>query len=623
MSYNCNHLQGDLACTEYLVLWNSLECRPRSAKFDRALKAEVRDSFWMLSRQWQMGEFKGDDGGSIIFSKFSMNSTKLTRYAPPGGEALPFDETLPLETRVEREDIRVDLKLRAQMGKQWLKIIRQHLGGLTNTQKLAFISTYGFSIPAFPDDTQTSYPEDLVAYGIQATDTEAWQALCSLAGRAMDGYSYLQAIDSGDYLTDGIIPVPNHSDLTAAANEFVQWFNSLYNQPDVAHQDSAWKPENLEYQFACSAPHPDQGSPALVMKADEYYQGRLDWYSVDYAESGFTLTDKQGETFNDNVLFAEVTSVIPSKITFKGMPHPRWWQMEDHQVDFGGIEVNTTDFSKLLIMDFALNASSDWHSIPYTLEVGSLMDVEAIEVRDCFGVRTYVEHANNNSPSSWQTWNLFTQATRLAPGIYDQRLFLPPVVAKNIESDDLEKVNFIRDEMANMVWGIEEVIPTDWGYKGRDGHESSIKLTDFLTEHAPLSVSSTPLDNDALLKYKLATTVPENWIPFIPNHVDGSWRSIRLQRGAMPRDIEGLTTPVVEPRTDLLRVNLDNTVTHYYLNEEEVPKAGAIVKRTFQRSRWQGGKVYLWQGRQKKTGIGTGASGLRFDQLESKEEEES
>ena len=28
--------------------------------------AEVRDALWMLTRQWQMGEFEGDDAGSPI-----------------------------------------------------------------------------------------------------------------------------------------------------------------------------------------------------------------------------------------------------------------------------------------------------------------------------------------------------------------------------------------------------------------------------------------------------------------------------------------------------------------------------------------------------------------------------
>ena len=40
-----------------VTIWNRLEGRPRSVDFTRALRAEVRDALWMLTRQWQMGEF--------------------------------------------------------------------------------------------------------------------------------------------------------------------------------------------------------------------------------------------------------------------------------------------------------------------------------------------------------------------------------------------------------------------------------------------------------------------------------------------------------------------------------------------------------------------------------------
>ena len=46
-----------------VTVWNRLEGRPRTRDFDRALRAEVRDALWMLTRQWQLGEFRGDDAG--------------------------------------------------------------------------------------------------------------------------------------------------------------------------------------------------------------------------------------------------------------------------------------------------------------------------------------------------------------------------------------------------------------------------------------------------------------------------------------------------------------------------------------------------------------------------------
>ena len=55
--------------------WNRLEGRPRSADFERSLRAEVRDPLWFLTRQWQYGEFEGEDAGSPIEVSFMRLTT--------------------------------------------------------------------------------------------------------------------------------------------------------------------------------------------------------------------------------------------------------------------------------------------------------------------------------------------------------------------------------------------------------------------------------------------------------------------------------------------------------------------------------------------------------------------
>jgi hypothetical protein len=54
----------------------------------------------------------------------------------------------------------------------------------------------------------------------------------------------------------------------------------------------------------------------------------------------------------------------------------------------------------------------------------------------------------------------------------------------------------------------------------------------------------------------------------------------------------------------------------YYIEEEEIPSAGTLVKRTYQRTRWYGGRTYVWIARTRETGRGQGESNLRFDQIE-------
>jgi len=113
-----------------ILMWNRLEGRPRTKNFDRALKAEVRDALFMLTKQWQMGEFKGDDAGSPVITKVHMETTKLNKYRADGHATQGFENNVPLETKVEHrmlpfktggQDLSLDIRL--LMGRQWLKMI--------------------------------------------------------------------------------------------------------------------------------------------------------------------------------------------------------------------------------------------------------------------------------------------------------------------------------------------------------------------------------------------------------------------------------------------------------------------------------------------------------------------
>src|SRR2546421_10475661 len=99
-----------------ITTWNRLEGRPRAHDFDRSLRAEIRDPLWMLCRQWQFGEFDGEDTGSAVIAKTQVATARLDRFAGRQGAAVPYDERLPLETRVEREPVPLDLLPRAPRG---------------------------------------------------------------------------------------------------------------------------------------------------------------------------------------------------------------------------------------------------------------------------------------------------------------------------------------------------------------------------------------------------------------------------------------------------------------------------------------------------------------------------
>ena len=96
--------------------WNRLEGRPRSADFDRSLRAEVRDPLWFLTRQWQYGEFEGEDAGSPIDARVGYANWAVDGYAAgaPGTAPVVLDPATPLETMVENTPPPYDLMLHMQ-----------------------------------------------------------------------------------------------------------------------------------------------------------------------------------------------------------------------------------------------------------------------------------------------------------------------------------------------------------------------------------------------------------------------------------------------------------------------------------------------------------------------------
>jgi hypothetical protein len=602
-----------------LPYFNRLEGRPRTAHFDRALKAEVRDALWMLTRQWQMGEFKGDDAGSPVSSKVWMDRTLLTKYRPAGSVAEPFDNSQPLEAVVERRrvpfelgDVEIALDLRLLMGRHWSKLLRKH--GFD----AALIAEYRRQFAVHRPDPERR--ED----HYYTSDLQSWRKYEAMADRHIDGrklYDDIVTDDSRHVITVGA-DAALHTDLIELGNRFRRWFDRLISQPRDGAND-AWQPSRLEYSFQCSAP---DGTAEKVFSADEYYHGHLDWYnfSIDPAERtlGNVVETELPEGHDEPI----VRSFIPAPLQFDGMPNTRWWSFEEGGTNFGDIKPDTTDINKLLLMEFGLVYANDWFLVPFTMPAGSVATVRGMSVRNVFGENVWITASGAGIDDNPERWTMYSMDIagddrRLA----DLSLMVVPSVPKIQEGRPIEEVHLVRDEVANMVWGIETRVALPCG-ESTAGYEAALNTVAHLKrliERSGAPAAHGDPEPAAPLRYKVMSSVPENWIPFIPTHVEGDNREIQLQRGSMPRIIAGDPEEEIEkvkPRTSLLRDGLDTPAkAAYYLHEEEVLKAGTCVSQSYQRTRWYDGRVYTWLGASKRTGRGEAASQLRFDYLQAVE----
>ena len=188
-----------------ITRWNRLEGRPRRHDFDRALHAEVRDALWMLSRQWQVGEFVGDDAGSPVLARACLDLRTLDRYQPGHGPVQELDADGVLEPTVERRRLPLalgqqplSLDLRMAVGRRWLRLLERDFPATTYADD--FRDAYAVAVP----DPGAEADAQVCAHA------DAWQQVGCAAGRAMDGIALIDHVAGGGSVVDGVTVQPGH-----------------------------------------------------------------------------------------------------------------------------------------------------------------------------------------------------------------------------------------------------------------------------------------------------------------------------------------------------------------------------------------------------------------------------
>jgi hypothetical protein len=628
-----------------------IEPRCRQDDFARGIQVRTADPLWMLARQWQTGEFLGEDAGSLIKAEMHYSTQPIDRIRL--GEE-PSQSTLlgvPLETVVEQELGEVNYRERVRIGQEFERRLRAKLEAEGMGNKIAQIIDVLRGVAGFPTDGTTTPEETL--------DQATRRFVRFMRNRVIDGKGIL----------DDSIAVPNGSSIDQTTVDQVRaqvlaWYARVCNRPS-SKQPPAWQPEKLDYQFESTCFVDASEEPQLI--ASDYRNGTIDWFTF---TAGAKSAQGTWQAPTDAGLNPVVTT--PTRIQISGTL-PRWWAFEDGSTDFGDIDVAKPDLAKLLLMEFVLIYSDDWFSVPAPVSIGSMVKVDQLKVRNVFGEEILVNPARKIGGRPTERFDLFTITPAGAPdkpGIAVAGapprpiLVIPPVTGFRQESPPLDQVHFLRDEMANMVWGVEHLVPNGLGrpVSGFDAQmeclererdelrrqlaalkrqfeygepsdeervalEAGIQnLQNLIADLTPYA-RPTPSQGEAP-RYRLATTVPENWIPFIPvqrgSFLGATKGAIQFRRAKMLRNTDHKRMAEEEETLSEFLANDDSISAMsrllaldeqalLFLNEESVPRAGLRVQLTKQRARWVDGSTHVWLGRKVLIGRGEGSSGLIWD----------
>ena len=571
-----------------ITSWVRLEPRCHDDEQNEAVRARIYDALWMLARQWQAAEFQGEDAGSPMLARWRGDSAPITRYyagaiAPNTNTSAPrYDATsMPLEALVERQPLRRptnegSLRLAVESGMHFLRMLDAQ--PMSRSYRDAFVERYSVLPPTNAE--------------IESVDAETLSYWKLMATRAVDARRIVAAFRTA---AGKRIPVPaslpiaagDRAEVDEVIDAWLAQHDSLFTLPEADAPD-AWNSERLEYAFSIGgAP----GGDEIPLTATQYAEGHLDWYSVDY-DPEINLgaeADKASKPL--------VRAMIPAPVSFRGAPAQRFWEMEDRAIDYGLLPAGPGDIPQLMLSEFASGFGNEWYVIPIDLDVGTLTRTNSLVITDSFGVQTLISPVSDPAKpvTGWSMFQLSGIHRKDTPDLGPRAnlLFLAPSLLKTIDGRPLEEVLFLRDEMANIAWAVEHVV--------QGAIENRIEPG--AVPDAPQTTLPTP---SALPRYRLATDVPVNWTPLLPQRVTDP-PSLRLVRAAMLAP-DG-TNVIRRAQGELL-----NAAATLRLFNEEVPREGVKVTRQFERTRWIGGSTLLWVGLRKQVGRGEGSSALRFDE---------
>ncbi|MDX2285574.1 MAG: hypothetical protein NW241_15510 [Bacteroidia bacterium] len=592
-----------------ILMWNRLEGTSRNEnQIENALRFEVRDPLWMLTRQWQFGEFDGEDAGTAAFARIETAHEPVAFSGRAGAPPQPFDiRNTPFEMAVEFEQPEPDLTIRMEMGRHWRRLLKKHLAA----EKAAdvwrqFLRNRRFHFNK-PVDGDAVYR---FRHAQALSDERLLQSLELLqGGRALDGYTLYRELKAG--VRASLFLPALDGEVDALGETFVAWYENTYGQDHSSA--NTWHAQHLEYQPQLAFRKED--GTAQVLKKEEYFGDGIGWHGF---SAGGGWDERHNLTLPEGG-GGEAAMVIPTPVRFRGMPSTRLWEMEDAQVDFGSIRAASTELSKMLYAEFGLVYGNDWLLAPVRLPVGDLCRLAGLRVTDIFGKTSILQEIK--SDGNWS----FMQ--RPVPGSNSANwLFTAPGPETVQESRPIEKVVFMRDEMANLVWAVEEITADPLG-GGRDGAQLARLLEQWLkglipvVEDAPQEGATTPA-----WTYTAGRHVAENRIPFVPVAMQADpdqafgMRQVVLQRAALPRILEDIPPVRVRPRTTLLGAgggDEPERLPPFFIFEEEIPRAGATLQLLWKRTRWFDGATRVWAAKKKSVGRGETDVLFRFDTLEN------
>jgi hypothetical protein len=324
----------------------------------------------------------------------------------------------------------------------------------------------------------------------------------------------------------------------------------------------------------------------IPLEVHEHRGGDLDWFSV-------RVDPQPPLRLPTQMPPPEAREVVPTRLTFPGAPHPRWWQIEDVAVDPGAFSPDRSHLASMLRCDLAVTHAEDWFVFPVSPALpasgnaleptpptsGVLVRVGAsVEVRDSFGKTWSLQ-----PPDGWSMFQVH--------GLGPTELVVWPIAVAPQAGPLLDDIVLGVDEDANLAWALE--LRAD----------QRALLEDTETTDAVAETSRTGTRD---FRYQPMTTLPEHWHPYVRGR---EWRQAVLAdlSGPLPRPRPGPVSRLIGGPSG------PGVGRGHALSSTAVPSSGVRLRRRAMLARDTDGHPVLWVERSVLPVTGPPTSHLRWD----------
>ncbi len=296
---------------------------------NNALSMAIHDPLWLLARQWQFGEFKGNDAGSVILAKLKAKKTKVNQlYNLDKPSQATNIKDMPLEPMVEALPIEIDWQARVESAHYFLSMLQFNTHITTNLATLKAELLSNFPLASVTSQTTGNLsPEEHLEQLKTACKTDLQAYVSNYQNKIFDGYKLYQwCVNNITKPKKNLKLLQDDAEILNMLKEYMAWFEKKYH----IEPNTYWKPEALNYRFGVQS---TADNTNLV--ADNYDSGKLSWFSFeDDADKNKSSQQNKGTQATTNYE-EKLFTFIPTMAQYPGMPKKRLWELESGTVEMG------------------------------------------------------------------------------------------------------------------------------------------------------------------------------------------------------------------------------------------------------------------------------------------------